>query len=368
MRAQKAGTTHAEPRIWSSVIRGLELPLIEHNLDPDILLKKCEIEREDLKKTQNSIPLRKYLKFIEIAAQEAGDPLLGIKLARAAGPETLGAIGFLFLSSRTLVEGLSNFCTYINLLQGATHVQLVQDSEEITFTYQLIEAANVECRQDIEFSLALMCRLIRMYGGKAAEISAIKFRHEPAAEPVEYRRLIQTPVLFEQDNNSVVLPSSSGQIKGNVLDNSLFRILQESLDEQLDRKNRLLTLSDQITEILFSENIAPPFTAHKIADYFEISEATLHRKLKLENISLSRLVDGRNFEIAKEYLSQTHLTITEIAHLVGFVESASFTRAFKRWSGNQTPSQFRKASLRKKQLTRRNAPRVRRRSKINGTV
>ena len=99
-----------EPRIWSSVVRGLQLPLAEQNVDYQALLADCEITEDDLKKVHGKIPLKKYLRFMEHAATIADDPLLGIRLARSCGPETLGAVGFLFLSSRTLAEALADFC------------------------------------------------------------------------------------------------------------------------------------------------------------------------------------------------------------------------------------------------------------------
>ena len=43
--------------------------------------------------------------------------------------------------------------------------------------------------------------------------------------------------------------------------------------------------------------------------------------------------------LARDYLSQNTLPITEIAFLLGYGNTASFSRAFKSWTG-QTPTQY----------------------------
>lgn len=331
-----------EPRIWSSVIRGLQLPLAEHNLDPGQLIVACGILPEDLQKPHSEIPLKKYLKFLETAADWARDPLLGARLARSAGPETLGAIGFLFLSSRTLAEAMNNLCHYMNLLQDTTHVQLRQAADEITYSYQLFDAADVDCRQDVEFSLALTSRLIRIYAGPDVTLNAVCFRHAASAPKTEYERLFKAEVWFDQEVNSISLPASFGRRCSKVLDQGLSRILQDFLDGDLEQRNSLQTFADQVGRSLLDGSLQPPVTACKVARHLGVSEATLYRRLKAEGTTFGEIVDARNFELAKNYLSQSALTITQIAYLIGFSESASFTRAFARWTGGTTPSEYRR--------------------------
>lgn len=329
--------------MWCSVIRGQLLPMAEHNIDTAAVLAECGIAEQDLQKPHGEVPLKKYLRFIETAAETAKEPLLALRLARSAGPETLGALGFLFLSSRTLFDAMKNFCHYMNLLQDTTHVQLREDAGEFTFSYQLYHVSDTDSRQDVEFSLAHTCRMMRIFGGPDIEISAVNFRHSPSAASRDYENLLKAPVFFEQDENSIQFPSPCAQIRSKIFDPSLSGILQDFLDEELERRNRVQTFSDQVSRALIDGVLAPPVTAAKVARYLGVSEPTLYRRLKAEGAAFAQIVDTMNFEIARNYLSESSLSITQIAHLIGFSESASFTRAFARWSNGQTPSQFRNA-------------------------
>ncbi len=338
-------TQPTEPRIGSSVIRGVQLPLVDHNVDYVGLLEDCGIREDDLQKVHGKIPLKKYLRFMEQAAAVADDPLLGIRLARACGPETLGALGFLFLSSRTLAEALSDFCAYLNLLQDTTHVQFVQTRSTIEFHYQVYAVPDSDCRQDVEFSLALTSRMCRIFGGPDVEIAAIGFRHSPSVPVVEYERLLKADTRLNQESNHVIAPAAMARVRGHAFDSSLSGILKDFLDAELVRRDAIHSFADQVRHVLLGNRITPPVTARKMARYLGISQATLYRKLKAEGTTFGSVFEEVGFEIAKNYLAESALTVTQIAHVLGFAESASFTRAFSRWAGGVTPSQFRKSAV-----------------------
>jgi len=47
-------------------------------------------------------------------------------------------------------------------------------------------------------------------------------------------------------------------------------------------------------------------------------------------------------ELANQYVNDASLTLTEISYMLGFSEISSFSRAYKRWTG-QSPSMARKS-------------------------
>jgi AraC-like DNA-binding protein len=55
------------------------------------------------------------------------------------------------------------------------------------------------------------------------------------------------------------------------------------------------------------------------------------------------LFDTRS-ELANQYLNDATLTLTEISYMLGFSEVSSFSRAYRRWTG-QSPSTARKMQL-----------------------
>lgn len=338
----KSGISTQEPVIWSSVIRSLLLPMKEHHINAPRLLQKCGISEKDLEHLHTPIPMRKYLMFMQQAAIEADDPILGIRLSRAIGPELLGALGFLFLSSATLYEALTNLCRYESVLQDITHMTVRQEADEIWFTYGLFASDISDSRQDIELSLALTSRLIRMFCGSKIEFNAIHFQHGPSVTPRQYELLLGTKCYFAQESNSIRMPASCGKIAGKLFDPNLLQILQDYLDIDLGKKISAISFSDQLRNVIFEGHIQAPITAQKMATHLGISTATLNRRLNTEGLTFKELVDRIHFDLAKRLLRDSSQPITQIAHTIGFSSNANFTRAFTRWSDGISPSQFRR--------------------------
>ncbi|RQW61102.1 helix-turn-helix transcriptional regulator [Vibrio viridaestus] len=70
------------------------------------------------------------------------------------------------------------------------------------------------------------------------------------------------------------------------------------------------------------------------------SRVVIQRKLRAEGITFRQLVERVRCDMAKQYLQQSHIPITEMGLMLGYSETSAFSRAFRRWFGI-SPSRFR---------------------------
>ncbi|GAC27277.1 hypothetical protein GPAL_0397 [Glaciecola pallidula DSM 14239 = ACAM 615] len=329
-----------EPQIWSSVLRSLQFHLAEHNIDTPHLLHECGIAIDDLEHPHGQIPLNRYLNFLNKAAKEADDPLIGIKLSKSIGPELLGALGFLFLSSRTLYDGLDAICQYQNLFQESTQLSLDRMGSHYILGYQVYGMGNIDTRLDVEFSIAYTARLIRLFSNNQVKSVKMLFRHSPSVSVSHYLRLAGLPCEFNQAVNGVSIKAEDISFKGARFDPDLTQILTDYLDADLASKNQVNSFSDQVRTAIMSEQGQETVTAKLIAHRLGVSIPTFFRRLKLENESFKTMLDNVHYELACKYLSETQLNIYQISHLLGFSSTPSFTRAFKKWTNGITPSAY----------------------------
>ena len=71
-----------------------------------------------------------------------------------------------------------------------------------------------------------------------------------------------------------------------------------------------------------------------------ISTRTLQRRLRENGQSFGQLTESVRQELAMKYILNPGISLGEISYLLGFSEPSSFSRAFRRWTG-ETPRKMR---------------------------
>jgi AraC-like DNA-binding protein len=72
-----------------------------------------------------------------------------------------------------------------------------------------------------------------------------------------------------------------------------------------------------------------------------MSPSALQQKLAERNSSFQHLLNSVRQSLALAYMEQARVSITEMSFLLGFADNSSFTRAFRRWTG-QSPRDYRR--------------------------
>jgi AraC-like DNA-binding protein len=114
----------------------------------------------------------------------------------------------------------------------------------------------------------------------------------------------------------------------------LNEFLISSAEEAMARRSR--TCSSLASKV---ENAVAPLLPHRRAGVGEIarqlgmSQRTLARQLAVEGLTFTELLESLRENLARKYLSDPALSISEIAWLLGYQEVSAFTHAFKRWTG-----------------------------------
>jgi len=67
---------------------------------------------------------------------------------------------------------------------------------------------------------------------------------------------------------------------------------------------------------------------------------TLQRRLQDDSLGFAALIDEARLQLARRYLADESLTISEVSFALGYSEPSAFARAFKRWAGC-APAEFR---------------------------
>jgi AraC-like DNA-binding protein len=101
------------------------------------------------------------------------------------------------------------------------------------------------------------------------------------------------------------------------------------------------SFTDRVAKLVAS-SLPGPTNIDEIARALSMSPRTLQRRLEHESTSFSDVLDAARLRASRGVLADPRVTLTEAAYRLGFADLATFTRAFKRWTG-MPPGQWRRS-------------------------
>ncbi len=193
-----------------------------------------------------------------------------------------------------------------------------------------------------------------MRAGQIEDSKAYILEVYNACEPQDYFTfLIQSSYLLIQlldslheDHNGTFFQDSviSAMInqKGDTLIRGLLA-LAEKTHQQLQKKQEQATKSqgELIRQYIEEHLTDPDLSQTVIADHFELSQSNISKIFKREwSINMIDYINQARVVLSLRLLRETNLSLPEIAQQVGFTNSHTLMRVFKKYE-DMTPSQYR---------------------------
>lgn len=336
-----------EPTISTQIVRHIRDCLELAGVASAPLLEQHGIQPDKVDDRDQVVSLADYVRFFESAAGAARNPHFGLHAARVMSADGLGPLSFLFLSAPTLGKAFQTFTEYLDAMQESTFNAFEIDNEVCHFTYAIRDDGIAPRRQDSEYSIAVMCNLVRQYLGRRSPPAEVHFEHERQGALAWYENYFDCPVYFEQPHNRLYLPSGLLERSSSALSSELFPIIAGHLKTRLHEHVEGLSTTDQVRDLLMAHSPDALPSLDAAAERLGWSRATLMRKLVDEGSRFGDLVAERRLGSARQLLSSSARSIADIALASGYSETASFTRAFRRHAG-VTPSEWRKTGKNRK--------------------
>lgn len=236
---------------------------------------------------------------------------------------------------QTLREALDMGARFYNLYTDDVYTELVETDSEAGVRVSLRRPELDPDYFFLEFWMVMWHRLSSWMIGKRIILLETSFKH---AEPNHASELVYTfpgPHSFEQTHNQLTFAAThlaeplirDDKHWTEFLTNAPFGFLSIPGEDQSLQSKITQLIKQSSTEKLYF----PP--VQDIAEQLNLSQQTLHRRLKDEASSYQRIKDNLRRDTAMVKLVQDKLPVHKVAELVGFSDSRSFTRAFKQWTG-----------------------------------
>jgi len=308
-------------------------------VDTEPLLKKAGITRRQVEDPGARLNVRDQIIFLNLVADALKDDLLGFHLAESCELREIGLLYYVAASSETLNQALQQAARCSSIVNEG--VCLKYRNGHVGFTFHYVGVSRHLDRHQMEFFATSMVRICRQLTRQHVTPMRAELTHPRDTISPELAEFFGDNVRFGAAVDEVVFAPPVGHLPVVSADPYLNRLLLSYCEEALARRPANLGAFRSVVE-----NAVVPLLPHgkaqaaEIARELGVSQRTLARRLTLEGVTFSEVLESLKSDLAERYLADESLSISQIAWLLGYQEVSAFTHAFKRWTG-KTPREAR---------------------------
>lgn len=315
----------------------------ERGVDVGPFISRYSLDAATLKEA----PGRQYLTtplstpgaIAEELSKALGEPHLGLKIADTVPKGAYGVAEFLIRAVPTLREAYENTARYNAIISPGRTFRFLEEPGEARLESWCTVQPNALGRHVEEYVAALLVRVL--WSLADVPVTRVYFatpRPESTAALISYFRTSRLD--FEQPASgfAVDVGALGSQVKSG--DAALYGFLEEHARTALASRPKADDLVDKLRYELREALKHGEPNVERLATRMSLSGRTLQRRLAVLGTSFQDVLDQVRFDLAKAWLSDARLDLSQVAYLLGYSELRAFDRAFRRWAG-QAPGEWR---------------------------
>ncbi len=308
-------------------------------VDTDAWLAEHGLTGEQIFNFETRIDLDIFESLILSAIKLSEQDALGLYVGQRLGVTSHGMMGYAMINSGTLREAITIFEQFINTRSPLISISVVDKSNTIHVVFtDNFDFAPIKKTFYEALILTFINILLQISFGDL-KVLKIDFDYEPPYYQNLYEDFFNCDITFKSKVTTITLSSNGIDKNLKMSDPTSLQQARLLCKQELEKMGKLDTLSQKIKEfMLLSIGHFP--SLQKTAQRFHMSPRTLHRQLLKEGTSFKEIVERVSHALAIDYLIDSSLSIQEISYLLGYMDTANFRRAFKRWQGCP-PSEYR---------------------------
>lgn len=308
----------------------------------DTVAERLGIAPEVLTDSDTRLPVaRLLLPLWSLAEELLGDPLVGLHAVQGISRGSFDVFSYIAAASPTLGEAAARVIRYFRLITDGGLYSIERVANDVWWHYCPADAATAACRQDSIFALTAVVAHLRLWLDQAFSPSEVRY---PFPEPLESAALeafFGVEVKFAADRCAIRFAASLLEQPQQLADPQLAAFLERYAEDALATLPAIGRVSTRVRELLARGLKDGELSLKSVAKTLGMSERSLQRQLNVENTTLKRITEELRRDLATTYLKRHDLSVSDVAYMLGFSETAPFFRAFKKWTG-LTPGDFRR--------------------------
>lgn len=316
--------------------RGLALEglVAKHRLPPDVLGGQPG-------KVPITTPVSVLAAVADDVAAASGDPHFGLELAAWLPKGVYGVGEFLVRSGPTLRDSFLNFVRFNAIISSGQSFKFEEADGEARLHHSVPQRPGAIGRHLAEYSSAVMVKTLVVLQDRKPLRAWFTHPRPAGADLGRLAAALHTDRLsFDEPTNGFSIDAAllDGPVNGG--DPALYAFLEEHALAALASRPKSDDLIDKLRHHIRDALKQGEPNVERLATRLNMSGRTLQRRLSDLKTSFQEVLDLVRFDLARQYLKDARLDVSQVAYLLGYSELRAFDRAFRRWA-NKSPTEWR---------------------------
>jgi len=295
-------------------------------------VQELKLSPEVFDQAELRLPETTILSLWQLLDQQTIEPGIGLVIGQTIEPDSKGLLASWVSQANVLEEAFEIFISNIELMNPSEAWKISENGELITL---YLENKNAHVYPSaIERSMSAMVSWARTLSAHQFPLDKATFTFTTPAYANLYPPIFGKQIHFGTESNSLSfqkalfkLPvvSSNELLKSMVEQKAKIALAELALDASLSNK----------IESLIRHSLAEGQTLNmeRASKLLAKSRQTLYRQLKNEGTDFQTIYNDARKQLAFELLREKRNTISAISLQLGFKDTSSFYKAFRRWTG-----------------------------------
>lgn len=281
------------------------------------------------------LSMKQARRSLERVVELVPDPKAGFEYGLSLDLASHGLMGFAVLSNLGFRDLVAAMIQYIHiripLMELSAQFQDGAFRISVRDTWPLGKARPFV----VQTYMGSICNLSRLVSRRFS----LAFDFPAPLSPEVYEKLAGCPVQFSQKENFAWLPMPESHQRATT-EGREGLIASQKARQNLDMEDE----TELLTQVRHFVGTHPgrECTLEKAAEHLNRSPRSMRRQLREAGFSFTTIRNEIREKFATSYLKGTALPLEKIAERLGYSDPASFSKAFRSWTG-KTPGEIRRA-------------------------
>lgn len=269
-------------------------------------------------------------------ADTARDDSIGVQLGTQLAVSNFNALGYAAASCENLNDALQLIPQYESLIMTQGNTLIRQENQRVEVSWTMSGEQYLSMLEDL--FLASWVTLAHMLSGQNTLGIKASFTHKEPQNLMLWQKTFGPDLYFNQPKAAISFDVVLLELPILHSDPFMFQVMTKEADGLASTLG--LSLRSKVADWLIQQLPKGEPDQASLAQYLNISERTLRRRLQQESTGFKEILESVRKAKATYYLRNTIMPIIEISMRLGYQQLTTFNAAYKRWTG-QTPGAVR---------------------------